>query len=210
MAARAVPSGSAEWGNCRFCGVAVPSGAATCGICGAENPLPAGGMERAPRNVRRWVRLTHVFRALVVVVVVAGLAYAILSAELSGPPVLTTDPLTTAGTYTINPQNYTVISGEITGGDYVTGNFTTTHPVGVNIEVAVYNSSEWSQFVAGQSPSPLYSVSPTWNAEIVYAPEVTDTYYFVFTNPYPVSSELTVGVYITTLYNANVANDGFA
>jgi len=210
MASRADPAAPAEWGNCRFCGVAVPSGAATCGICGAANPLPAGGVERAPRNVRRWVRLTHIFRALVVVVVVAGLAYAILSAELSGPPTLTSDPLTTAGTYTIHPQNYTVISGEISGGDYVTGNFTTTHPVGVNIEVAVYNSSEWSQFLAGQSPSPLYSVSPTWNAAIVYAPEVTDTYYFVFTNPYPVSSELTIGVYITTLYNANVANDGFA
>jgi hypothetical protein len=160
--------------------------------------------------VRRWIRLTHAFRTLIVITVVVGLAYAILSAVLSGPPTLSTDPLTTAGTYTIGPQNYTVLSGEITGGDYVTGNFTTTHPVGVNIAVAVYNSSEWSQFAAGQSPTPLYSVAPTYNAEIVYAPDVTDTYYFVFTNPYPVSSHLAIGVYITTLYNANVANDGFA
>ena len=188
----------------------MPSGAAKCGICGAENPLPAGAEARAPRNVRRWVRLTHAFRALIVVTVVAGLTYAILSAVMSGPPSLTSDPLTTAGTYTITPQNYTVISGEITGGDYVTGNFTTTDPVGVSIAVAVYNSSEWSQFVAGQSPSPLYSVSPTYTAQIVYAPVVTDTYYFVFSNPYPVSSHLAIGVYITTLYNANVANDGFA
>ena len=209
MAARAPPD-PAEWGNCRFCGVAVPSGAAKCGICGADDPLPAGAESRAPRKVRRWVRLTHAFRTLIVVTVVAGLTYAILSAVLSGPPSLTSDPLTTTGTYTISPQNYTVISGEITGGDYVTGNFTTTHPVGVNIAVAVYNSSEWSEFVAGQSPSPLYSVSPTYNAQIVYAPEVTDNYYFVFSNPYPISSHLTIGVYITTLYNANVANDGFA
>jgi len=80
----------------------------------------------------------------------------------------------------------------------------------VNIVVAVYNSSEWAQFTAGATPSPLYAVSPTYDAQIVYAPQVTDTYYFVFTNPYPASSHLTIGVYITTLYNANVANDGFA
>ena len=209
MAANA-SSAPREWGTCQFCGVAVPSGAAKCEICGAANPLSAGEEARAPRKVRRWIRLTHAFRVLIVVTVVAGLTYAILSAVLSGPPTLSTDPLTTAGTYSIGPQNYTFISGEITGGDYVTGNFTTTHPVGVNIEVAVYNSSEWAEFSAGQTPTPLYSVSPTYNAEIVYAPEVTDTYYFVFSNPYPVSSHLTVGVYITTLYNANVANDGFA
>ena len=210
MAASSPPTQQLEWGTCQFCGVAVPSGAATCGICGAANPLSAGQEASAPKKVRRWIRLTHAFRTLIVITVVVGLAYAILSAVLSGPPTLSTDPLTTAGTYTIGPQNYTVLSGEITGGDYVTGNFTTTHPVGVNIAVAVYNSSEWSQFAAGQSPTPLYSVAPTYNAEIVYAPDVTDTYYFVFTNPYPVSSHLAIGVYITTLYNANVANDGFA
>jgi len=204
------PPAPSEWGTCRFCGVAVPSGASQCGICGAANPLSAGQEASAPPKVRRWIRLTHAFRTLIVVTVVIGLTYAILSAVLSGPPTLSTDPLTTAGTYTIGPQNYTFIAGEITGGDYVTGNFTTTHPVGVNIAVAVYNSSEWSQFYTGQSPTPLYTVPATYNAEIVFAPEVTDTYYFVFSNPYPLSSHLTVGVYITTLYNANVANDGFA
>ena len=84
------------------------------------------------------------------------------------------------------------------------------HPAGVNIAVAVYNSSEWSSFVAGGAPAPLYSVAPTYTAEIVYSPDVTDTYYFVFTNPYAPSTHLTVGVYIATLYNSNVANDGFA
>ena len=209
MAANAPPT-QPEWGTCQFCGVAVASGAAKCGICGAANPLSAGQETRAPRKVRRWIRLTHALRTVIVLTVVLGLAYAILSAVLSGPPTLSTDPLTTAGTYTITPQNYTVLSGEITGGDYVTGNFTTTQPVGVNIAVAVYNSSEWSQFLAGKSPTPLYSVSPTYNAAIVYAPDVTDNYYFVFTNPYPATSHLTIGVYISTLYNANVANDGFA
>ncbi|HYA54492.1 MAG TPA: hypothetical protein VEG42_02690 [Thermoplasmata archaeon] len=209
MAAVADP-GSSEWGTCRFCGVAVAPGATKCGICGAEHPLSAAEAPNAPRRVRRWVRLTHAFRILVVVTVVVGLTYAILSAVLSGPPNLSSDPLSTNGTYKIGPGNYTVISGEITAGDYVTGNFTAVDPVGVNIAVAVYNTTEWNQFVGGESPAPLYSVTPTYQASLVYSPLVTDNYYFVFTNPYPVASHLTIGVYIATLYNANVANDGFA
>lgn len=197
------------WGTCRFCGVAVAPGASKCGICGAEHPLAAGEEATAAPRVRRWLHLTHAFRTLVVVAIIAGLAYAILSAEVTGPPVLTGDPLTTAGTYMLGPGNYTAIAGEITAGDYVTGNFTAVAPVGVNVALAVYNLSEWNQFSAGRSPTPLYSVSPVDAAQFVYPPIVTDTYYFVFTNPYPTSSHLSVGVYITTLYNPNVANDGF-
>jgi len=204
------PTDAPEWGSCRFCGVAVAAGATKCGICGADHPLSATEVAAAPREVRRWLGLTRAFRTLIVVVVIVGLAYAIGSAVLNGPPALTNDPLTTAGTYTIAPGNYTMISGEITGGDYVTGNFTTVDPVGVNIAVAVYNLSEWSSFEAGGTPTPLYTVAPTYNAHLVYAPDVTDTYYFVFTNPYAPSTHLTIGVYIATLYNPNVANDGFA
>jgi len=204
------PSADAEWGSCRFCGVAVPSGATQCGICGAARPLSPAEEGAAPRKVRRWVRFTHAFRALIVVTVVAGLTYAILSAVLSGPPTLSGDPLTTTGTYVIGPGNYTVIFGEITAGDYVTGNFTAVAPEGVNIAAAVYNTTGWSTFVAGGNATPVYSVIPADNAQLVYSPLVTDNYYFVFSNPYPVSSHLTIGVYITTLYNANVANDGFA
>jgi hypothetical protein len=157
--------------------------------------------------VRRWIRFTRAFRVLVVVTVVLGLTYAIASAVLSGPPSLSGDPLTTSGTYA---GNYTAISGEITAGDYVTGNFTAVAPVGVNVAVAVYNSTEWATFVGGGAPAPLYSLTPTYQSNLVYSPVVTDTYFFVFSNPYPVSSHLTIGVYIATLYNANVANDGFA
>ena len=201
---------STDWGICRFCGVAVAPGATNCGICGADHPLSAAEAANPPAKVRRWLRLTGALRTIIIVTVVLGLAYAILSAELSGPPNLTSDPLTTAGTYTIGPGNYTVIFGDITGGDYVTGNFTAVAPAGVNIGLAVYNSSTWNAFHMGGTPTPLYSVGPTYNAQLVYSPIVTDTYYFVFTNPYSPSSGLTVGVYIATLYNANVANDGFA
>jgi len=206
----ATKGSSPEWGTCPFCGVAVPAGATTCGICGDQHPLAATEVAKAPRRVRRWIGLTRAFRALIVVAVVAGLTYAILSAVLSGPPTLASDPLTTTGTYTLGPGNYTVIYGEITAGDYVTGNFTAVKPVGVNVAVAVYNTTEWAQFRTGADPAPLYTITPTYNAQIVYSPVVTDTYYFVFTNPYPTSSHLTIGVYIATLYNANVANDGFA
>jgi len=199
-----------EWGSCRFCGVAVAPGATTCGICGAANPLTPAQSAAAPSKVRRWIKFTRAFRALIVVTVILGLTYAIASAVWAGPPNLATDPLSTAGTYVIGPGNYTVISGEITAGDYVTGNFTAMHPAGVNIGVAVYNSSEWTQFTAGHPPAPLYSVTPTYTAQLVYSPVVTDNYFFVFTNAYPASSHLTITVYITTLYNANVANDGFA
>lgn len=201
---------SAEWGSCQFCGVAVPAGDSKCPICGAEHPLSSAEVASAPKKVRRWLGLTRAFRVLIVVTVILGLTYAIGSAVLSGPPTLSGDPLTTTGTYTLGPGNYTVIWGEITAGDYVTGNFTAVQPVGVNIAVAVYNTTEWDAFLVGQGPTPLYSVQPTYNAQIVYSPLVTDNYYFVFTNPYPVASHLTIGVYITTLYNANVANDGFA
>lgn len=207
MTVEDVPTG--DWGICRFCGVAVAPGATSCGICGADHPLSATEAANPPRKVRRWLRLTRAFRILIIVVVIGGLAYAILSAELSGPPNLVGDPLTTAGTYSIGPGNFTVISGDITGGDYVTGNFTATDPAGVNIVLSVYNSTLWDEFYTGGTPTPLYTVGPTFNAELVYSPLVTDTYYFVFSNPYAPSTHLTVGVYITTLYNSNVANDGF-
>jgi hypothetical protein len=198
------------WGICRFCGVAVSPGATKCDICGAEKPLSAEEAKNPPRKVRRWLRLTGAFRTLIIVTVIAGLSYAIVSAELSGPPNLLGDPLSTSGTYAIGPGNYTVISGEITGGDYVTGNFTSVAPTGINIALAVYNSTLWNSFLLGEEPTPLYAVGPAYNANLVYSPVVTDNYYFVFTNPYAPSTHLTIGVYITTLYNANVANDGFA
>jgi len=208
VAAREAPAN--EWGTCHFCGVAVRPGAAKCEICGAAKPLSAAEAQNAPPRVRRWIRITHGFRSLIVITVIAGLAFAVISAELSGPPNLVGDPLTTSGTYTLGPGNFTVIYGDITGGDFVTGNFTAVHPAGVNVDLAVYNSSEYAEFSAGGSPTPLYTVGPTYSAQLVYSPLVTDTYYFVFTNPYAPSTHLTVGVYIATLYNSNVANDGFA
>jgi len=197
------------WGACRFCGVAAPTGALRCPICGAEHPLSAKEVRTAPRSVRRRLRLIGFLRAFIVVVVVVGLAYALISAVVQGPPVLVGDPLTTQGTYTLGPGNLTMISGEITGGDYVIGNYSSVHPLGTNIALAVYNSSAWATIQSGGAATPVWSPPVSSAGRIVYSAPVTDTYYFVFSNPYPVSSHLTVEVYVTTTYESNVGGDGF-
>ncbi len=201
---------AATWGACRFCGIATPSGASQCAICGAADPLPAAQLATAPRSVRRRLAFLGVFRSVIVIVVVAALAYAIVSAELSGPPVLSGDPLTTAGTYVIGPGNYTFLEGEINGGDYVLGNFSSVAPAGTDVALAVYNTSDWDAFVAHDPTVPVYSMDPTYAGSIAFSPLVTDNYWFVFTNPYAPSSHLTVTVYITTEYEANSGDDGFA
>lgn len=196
------------WGVCRFCGVAVMAGASRCGICGAADPLPAAEVARAPRPVRRWVRLTHGLRVMAVVVVVVGLAYALISAELSGPPKVP-DPLTTSGVYTISAGRYYLLTGEVTGGDFVVGNYSTLVPGGSSLEVAVYNSTEGSVFVNGTPAVAAWSLPAEPGGRIIFSAPYTDTYYFVFENPYPSSSQLNVTAFIETEYESNVGDDGF-
>ncbi len=196
------------WGACSFCGVAVPAGATTCPICGAANPIPAAALATVARPVRRRIRLTNTLRAAIVIAVAAGLAYTLIAAALSGPPTVP-DPLTTAGMYTLAPGNFTVIAGNITGGDYVQGNYTSVSPPGIGISVAVYNSSEYSWFTNGTgSPGVQWNNTPTWDGAIVFAAPYTDMFYFVFTNVLPPSSGITVHVYIATVYESDVAEDG--
>jgi hypothetical protein len=197
------------WGACRFCGVAAPEGATKCPICGADHPLSAKEVRTASPSLRRRLKLTGFLRTVIVVAAVGGLAYAIVSAELAGPPVLTGDPLTTQGTYVIGPGNFTLISGEITGGDYVVGNFTSIDPVGTNVALFVYNTSGWDAFANHSAATPTWSLPSTYDGRLVYSAPVTDTYYFVFENPYSVASHLTITVYITTEYESNVGDDGF-
>jgi hypothetical protein len=198
----------AAWGACRYCGVATPAGAAACPICGAPAPVAAREMGSVAPSVKRRLRLTGGLRALIVVAVAVGLAYTMISAVLSGPPVAP-DPLTTTGTYTVGPGHFVLLWGEISGGDYVVGNFTTVDPAGTSVAVAVYNSSEWSLFVNGTPAASAYSIPANPDARIVFTAAYTDNFYFVFTNPYPSSSNLTVTVYIATQYESNVGDDGF-
>ncbi|MGP8110175.1 MAG: hypothetical protein ACLQD9_05645 [Thermoplasmata archaeon] len=197
-----------SWANCRYCGAAVRPGAAKCGICGEGSPVPAAELANAPKAVRRRIRLTHGLRSMIVIAAAVGLAYLMISTALSGPPNVV-DPLTTAGAYTIGAGNFTILSGNITGGDFVVGNYTTIAPMGTEITLTVYNSTEWGLFVNGSAATPAYSIAPTASGRLIFSPLYTDQFTFVFTNPYPTSSHLTVRVYVTTDYESNVGDDGF-
>ncbi|MCI4343577.1 MAG: hypothetical protein L3J92_05635 [Thermoplasmata archaeon] len=201
-------SPDSTWGVCSFCAVAVAPGATACGICGAEEVIRASEIRRVSRRQRRRLRATNVFRSFIVIVVVLGLSYTMISLVLQGQPNVP-DPLTTSAYYTITPGNYTMISGNITGGDFVLGNFSTSDPVGLNLELSVYNSTQWPQFLAGLSPAPQYSIAPTTDGHLVFSAPTTDLFYFVFTNPYAASTHLTYTAQITTEYASNVADDGF-
>jgi hypothetical protein len=202
-------SPESTWGACSFCAVAVPPGATECPICGASDPIRASDMPKVSKYQRRRLLATGVFRSLIVMGVSLGLAYLMISLVLGGPPVVA-DPLTTAGLYNLAPGNSTIISGEITGGDFVIGNFSTSDPVGLNLELAVYNSTQMPQYLGGLSPVPLYTLGPMTVGHIVFSAPYTDEYSFVFTNPYPTGSGLSYVAQITTTYESNVGDEGFA
>ncbi len=154
--------------------------------------------------------MTGALRSVIVIGVCLVLAYSIITAVLSGPPVAA-DPLTTSGMYSLGPGNTTVISGEITGGDFVLGNYSAVNPPGVNVTLSVYNSTQWAVLTSGGLPGPAqWSPNPGPEVRILYSAAYTDTFYFVFGNPYPLWSNITINVYIVTEYESNVADDGFA
>jgi hypothetical protein len=194
---------SAKWGECAFCGNAVPPTAAGCPICGSGNPVRAGAISQAPPKVRRRLKLLGALRILIVVGVVLVLAYLVVQPVLSGPPVIA-DPLTTSGTYTIGAGNSTVLAGEVSGEDFITGNFSVIAPVGTAIGLTVYNSTEYTQYLNRENPQNQSWIAPENSGPIAFAAEYTDTYYFVFTNPYTAASGIAVTVYIATEYQTNV------
>jgi hypothetical protein len=196
------------WGSCRYCGTAVAPGATTCGICGEDRPVRAGTMASAPREVRRRIRFTNGLRAIIVVGVAVALGYTLLAAALSGPPSVQ-DPLTTAGVYTIAPGATAILTGNITGGDYIIGNFTSVQPFGANVTISAYNLTSWTNLIENGSGAPLWSSPSEGSGRIVFTAEYTDTYTFVLTNPYPASTHLNITVYVATEYESNVGDDGF-
>ncbi len=196
------------WGSCSFCGTAVAPGATKCGICGADKPVAAGALARAPTDVRRRVRLMQFLMAALVITVAVGLAYTMIDAVLSGPPVAA-DPLTTTGTYHVAPGYVPILEGNVTGGDYIVGNFTSLIPYEANVSLSVYNESAWNNLVQNGSGSPVWSTPSEGSGRIVFTAEYTDDYTFVLTNAYPASSNLTITVYVATEYESNVGDDGF-
>ncbi len=197
-----------EWGTCQFCGTAVAPGATACGICGTSGPVPAGELARAPRPVRRRVALWNWLRVVIVVGVVGALAFSLLDAVLTGPPSVA-DPLTTSGTYTVGPGWVAILYGEVTGGDYVVGNFSSVHPVAADVALSAYNATEWAKFLTSGTGTPAWSTPQEGSGRIVFTALYTDNFTFVLTNAYPQSTHLNITVYVTTEYESNVGNDGF-
>lgn len=197
------PIAPGTWGECLFCGDAVPPGSATCPICGAENPVRAHQIATAPKNVRRRLKTLGALRTALVVGAILLLAYAVITPVFSGPPVVA-DPLTHSATYLIPPSNSTTIGGQVTGADYIIGNWTVLAPYGTQISLTVYNSTEYNDTLQGIPTGNQLYYGPSSSHVIVFSAEVTDLYYFVFTNSYPVSSGFVVTVYIETAYTPSV------
>ncbi len=200
----ATPAPPGSWSTCTSCGGAVPPAAVSCPSCGSARPtVRAEEVPRLPSGLRRRMRLLRFLRVGLVVAVVVGLTYAIASAVWSGPPTYP-DPLTTSGSVQVGPGNFTFLSGWITGEDYVDGNFSVVYPVGVPIDFAVYNSTEFTQFAHHENATAIWSTSNQSSARIVFAAPYTDVFYLVFENPYPASSGINVVVYEVTNYQTNV------
>jgi hypothetical protein len=191
------------WRTCRVCAGAVPFDEKICPTCGQSSSVASDQIGQLPRGPRRRVRVVQFARALIVAGVAVFLAYAIISAVYTGPPVIA-DPLTTTGTYTIGPGNYTVLSGAITGEDYIDGNYTIINPVGTQLVFQVYNSSSFPAWQAGQSAMPQWNQTGPDQGALVFAAPYTDTFYLVFENPYLPTSGITMTVYIVTNYQSNV------
>ena len=193
----------APWKTCQVCGGAVPGDGSPCPTCGALGAVRPSEISKLPTSRRRRLRIAQVFRVLVVVGVVGGIAYAILGALWTGPPVIA-DPLTTSGTYVLSPGNFTYLSGAITGEDYVDGNYTILTPVGTQLVFQVYNSSGFVAFVHHEPSQAQWSQTGPSAGPIVFAAPYTDTFYLVFQNPYQATSGIVLTVYIATNYQTNV------
>jgi len=204
--AQSVPG--SVWGSCRYCGTAVAPGARLCGLCGADRPVPAADLPAAPVAVRRRISFFNVLRMVVMVGVAIALAWALIDAAVTGPPSVT-DPLTTSGTYTVGPGAQPILSGNVTGGDYVIGNFTSVQPYEANVTISAYNLSGWTDWVENGTATPVWSTPSEGSGRIVFTAAYTDTYTFVVTNAYPASSHISIRVYVATQYESNVGDDGF-
>ena len=197
------------WRTCRFCGGAVPPDGSVCPTCGQNYTVATDQIASLPPPARRWLRVTQAVRVAIVVAVAAFLAYAIIGAAWTGPPTVA-DPLTTAATYTIGPGNFTYLSGEITGEDYIDGNYTILNPVGTQLDFTVYNASSFLEFYSGEPAVSQWNQTGSDVGTLVFSAPYTDTYYFVFTNVVPADSGIVVSVYVSTEYESNVGDDGMA
>lgn len=196
--------GPAEWGTCATCGDATPPGALHCPTCGKFDPTRAQAGTSGTPKVRRRLALHKWLRVLLVVGVAGGLTVVMAQAAFTGPPRVA-DPLTGYWSYAIGPGNYTVISGQVVGEDYVIGNFTIVNPPGALAVFSVFNTSEFALFADHQPAAPVQPSLNESSGRIVFNAPYTDTFYFVWQNPYNPSTGLGEVLYASTEYQSNVA-----
>jgi hypothetical protein len=185
------------------CGDAVPPTAVQCPTCGASDPIRPGQVHGLTGRRKQRFRLLQIGRVVVVIGIVASLVVLLAQAAFTPAPIAA-DPLTQTSTLHISPGRFDVITGSITGADYIQGNYTVLYPPGANVTLSIYNASEFVKFAQNQTAHPMESFAPASSARIVFAALYTDDYNFVFQNHYPVGSGLNLTVYVATLYETNV------
>jgi hypothetical protein len=194
---------SADWGTCPTCGDAMPPGVKACPTCGKEISA-APPKEGAPlKSFRRRLKMHRTLRIVLVSAVAVGLAGVMVLAIFQGPPVAA-DPLTGTWVFTIQPGSYQEFFGAITGGDYIAGNFTVMNPPGALVTFLVFNSTDFPVFNAGRPTGTAYANAPVSSGIVDFSPVVTDSYYFVWQNNYPLASHIVLKVYVSTEYMSNV------
>lgn len=197
-----MPDPPAPWGTCTYCGDAVPPGGAKCPTCGNPRSIGVGGAGALAPKERRHLRFVQGVRLFIIVGVVVLLSYLMVTAAFT-PPQGVSDPLTTSSSRVIAPGNWTALTGDVTGDDYVVGNYSVSSPLGAPVTFYVFNDSEFSVFESGRNATPLDEVIESSAAPIVFSAPYTDTFHFVWVNTYAPSTGLTVTLYEVTNYESN-------
>ncbi len=191
------------WGTCTYCGDPYPPGGKRCPTCGNVGYVRGPDDARAlPSKQRRRLRIVQGFRLFIIVGVVVLLSYLMVSAAIT-PPTTVADPLTTSGTWTIAAGNYSVLSGNVTGADYIIGNYTVMNPAGALIDFLVFNDTEFGVYERTGNATPVDEAGGASSAQIVFSAPYTDLFHFVWVNPYAPSTGLTLSVYVKTSYESN-------
>lgn len=197
------PRPPAGWRTCVSCGDALLAGDARCPTCGSDRVVQEGEVGTLPRSARYRFKALRNLRVLAIVVAILALGYVLVDAVRNGPPTYA-DPLTTKGAYVIPAGNYTYLSGNVTGEDYIVGNYSVVAPTGAAVGFWIFNTTEFVQFLHHQGSASQWTIAPQTSARIVWAAPYTDLFYLVWANPFPVGSGTNVTVYATTNYMSNI------
>ena len=192
-----------NWRTCATCGDAFLPGATACPTCGDSRYVTAVGLPALPTLDRYRFRFVRSFRMVIIVAAIVGVSYVLVTAVWSGPPTYA-DPLTTKASYVIPAGTFAYLSGPVTGEDYIVGNYSVLTPASGQVGFAVYNTTEFIEFVHGEAATSQWQVTPENAGRIVWAAPYTDTFYLVWQSPYAAGSHVAITVYATTNYMSNV------